>query len=116
MGILSNEKQFIEIMQKVYPDGLCISNPFVCTEAIGFAKCIGKVLDIPNETITAYCVGLLHTAYALLDDETREDDWAEIDPVIYNDLTYFKRVIDDAQSHGFEIKVDNGKFYFRERT
>lgn len=114
MGILSNEEQFIGIMQELYPDSLCLANPFVSTEAVGFAKCIGKVLEVSDEAITAYCDGLIHTAYAGLLDDTSEDEWTEIDPEISKELGYFKRVIDDAQSHGFEIKVDNGRFYFRE--
>lgn len=114
MSIVAHEKIFFEVMESLYPDSQCIANPFFCIEAVGFAKCLGKSLGVPDVTVAAYCGGLQCTAYAGLVECTQDDSWEEIDPELLVDSAEFMKMVDDALCHGFEFKIDNGKFYFRE--
>lgn len=114
MSIVAREKKFFEAMEDLYPDSQCITNPFFCIEAVGFAKCLGKAMHIPAVTVEAYCDGLQRTAYAGLVECFQDDTWEEVSTELTVSIDEFMKTIDDALCHGFEFKVDNGKIYFRE--
>lgn len=116
MSIVAREKKFFDEMEKLYPDSLCIANPFFCIEGVGYAKCLGKVLNVPAVTVESYCEGLQRTAYAGLVECVQDDTWEEVSAELTRSIDEFMKLIDDALCHGFEFKVDNGKFYFREHV
>lgn len=106
----------LNLARKKYPMHLCWNSTQKLNESIGYLKCLKEyfpALDINGE-ISSEIRNRLCVTIDLLKNGVRDESQWHVIPA-YDDLNVasVSAIINDATSHGYEFKIENGQILYR---
>lgn len=106
----------LNLVRGKYPIHECWNSAKKLNESIGYLKCLKDyfpALDFRNE-ITNEIMNRLNMAIDLLKNGMRDESQWNVIPA-YDDLNVasVSAIINDATSHGYEFKIENGQILYR---
>ena len=106
----------LNLVKEKYPIHECWNSYRKLNESIGYLKCLKDyfpALD-SNQAITNEIVNRINMGIDVLKNGQRDEHEWNVIPA-YSDLNVasISAIINDATSHGFEFKIENGEILYR---